>query len=196
MRESGPLLLVWKLIRKWLNVAVIPFIPLNCLRVFLYRRLGFKIGKHVFIGMRCYMDDMHPSRTVIEDNVTVSYSVVFAAHGLGMVDGDPRIILRRGAYIGTTATILAGADVGRWAIVGAASLVNKAIPPFTVAYGAPAQVMRTEPLQGTTHYKMYMREKDAAGENPEGRTSDDSRHSGSPPEEPQKEPPAQAPSHD
>ena len=196
MRENNLPSLVWKLIRKWLNVAVIPVIPLNGLRVCLYRCLGFKIGKKVFIGMRCYMDDMHPSRTVIEDNVTVSYSVVFAAHGPGMIHEAPRIILRQGAYIGTRATILGGADVGRWAMVGAASLVNKAIPPFTVAYGVPAKVMRTVPLPDTTHYEMYMREQGMDAENSGGGTSDDEGCSGTAPEEPQKEPPAGAPPHD
>jgi len=196
MRENTLPSLVWKLIRKWLNGAIIPFIPLNCLRVFLYRRLGFKIGRNVFIGMRCYMDDMHPSRTVIEDNATVSYSVVFAAHGPGISLEAPNIILRQGAYIGTRATILGGADVGRWAMIGAASLVNKAIPPFTVACGVPAKVTRTAPLPGTTHYEMYMREKDTCAEKPEDRTSVDGSHAGCAPEELEKEPPAQGPLHD
>src|SRR5690349_8119360 len=46
-------LILWKPIRKFLNVVLIPNIPFAALRIALYRLLGFKIGKRVFIGMKC-----------------------------------------------------------------------------------------------------------------------------------------------
>ena len=50
---------VWKIIvkhiRKYFNVVVIPNIPFANLRVFMYRCCGYKIGKNVFIGMKCYL---------------------------------------------------------------------------------------------------------------------------------------------
>lgn len=75
-------LLFWKPIRKYLNVAVIPDIPFNTLRICLYRVIGFKIGKNCFIGMKCYLDDIEPEKTQISNNVTISYGVYFSIHGI------------------------------------------------------------------------------------------------------------------
>ena len=47
-----------KPIRKWLTNSVASNCPFNTIRIFLYKFCGFKIGKHVFIGMHSYMDDM------------------------------------------------------------------------------------------------------------------------------------------
>lgn len=154
LRQSGPLLLVWKLARKFLNVVVIPTLPLNCMRIWGYRLVGIRIGKKVFIGMRCYLDDMHPSRVMIEDNVTVSYCVVFAAHGPGVAGKD--IILRKGCYIGTHATLLGGTDVGSYAMVGAGAVVAKPIPPFCVAAGVPVRVIKETPLPDTSQHRAYV----------------------------------------
>jgi len=48
-------LILWKPIRKFMNVVIIPNIPFNVIRILGYRLLGFEIGKRVFIGMKCYM---------------------------------------------------------------------------------------------------------------------------------------------
>ena len=77
-------LIVWKPIRKYINVVLIPNVPFSNLRIILYRYLvGYKIGKNVFIGMKCYLDDLEPQNTKIEDNVTISYGCYFALHGIG-----------------------------------------------------------------------------------------------------------------
>jgi acetyltransferase-like isoleucine patch superfamily enzyme len=75
--------ILWKPFRKFINVVIIPNVPFSNLRVLLYRLIGFQIGKNVFIGMKCYMDDMDPSKTIIEDDVTISYGCYFACHGKG-----------------------------------------------------------------------------------------------------------------
>jgi carbonic anhydrase/acetyltransferase-like protein (isoleucine patch superfamily) len=50
----------------------------------------------------------------------------------------------RGTLIGMGAIVLNGADIGEYALVGAGSLVteNKTIPPYTLAMGSPARVVR------------------------------------------------------
>jgi len=162
LRHLSLAMAVWKPVRKYLNVSVIPLIPFNCLRILGYRLIGYRIGKRVFIGMRCYMDDFAPSRTTIEDNVTISYAVVFATHGVGVQDRE--IILRRGCYIGTHATVLGGADVGRWATVAAGALVNKPVPPFAVVAGVPARVLSETPPAGTRFEREYRLETEGRGE--------------------------------
>ncbi len=48
-----------------------------------------------------------------------------------------------GAWMGTRVTILDGVRIGRGAVIGACSMVNKDIPSFGVAVGTPAKVVRT-----------------------------------------------------
>jgi len=134
--------IVWKPIRKYLNVVVIPNVPFSSLRVSLYRLIGFKIGKNVFIGMKCYMDDVAIDKTVIEDNVVISYGCYFACHGKGQ--GHMPIVIERGAYLGMRCNVLSGKEgitIGKESIVGAGSLINKNIPNNSRAVGVPIQIL-------------------------------------------------------
>ena len=47
--------------------------------------------------------------------------------------------IRKGASIGANATILAGIEIGEYAMIGAGSVVTTNIDPFTLAYGNPAR---------------------------------------------------------
>jgi len=138
-------LIIWKPIRKFINVVFIPNIPFSTLRIFFYRYLvGYKIGENVFIGMKCYLDDLEPKNTIIEDNVTISYGCYFALHGIGQ--SHTHIHIKKGAYIGMRATIISGAEgicIGENSIIGAASLVNKSLPDNITAVGVPASILKS-----------------------------------------------------
>lgn len=136
-------LIIWKPIRKWLNVVLIPNVVSTRLRVALYRLIGFKIGRNVFIGMKCYLDDVDPAMTTIEDNATISYGTYFAVHGPDQ-DHTP-IRIKENAYVGMRCTILSGKSgivIGRNAIIGAGSLVNKSVPDDAVAAGCPIRIVK------------------------------------------------------
>ena len=130
---------VWHSIRKFICQNIAPNCVTNFMRISLYRLCGFKIGKNVFIGMKCYLDDVFPKNIVIEDNVTISYGVYFAFHGRNQTHHT--IILRHNAYIGFRSSILARQDIeiGHNSVIGAMSLVNKSIPPNTTASGVPCK---------------------------------------------------------
>jgi acetyltransferase-like isoleucine patch superfamily enzyme len=51
-------------------------------------------------------------------------------------------LIRKGASVGSSVTILAGVTVGEKAIVGAGSVVTKDVPPGTIVVGNPAKVLR------------------------------------------------------
>ena len=133
--------ILWKPIRKYLNVVIIPNVPFTNLRVAMYRWVGFNIGKNVFIGMKCYLDDVAIKELTIEDNVTISYGCYFASHGKNQ--GHMPIVIKKGTYIGMRCNILAGKEgivLGENSIIGAGSLVNKTIPPNVTAMGVPVKV--------------------------------------------------------
>lgn len=151
-------LILWKPMRKWLNVVLIPNIASTRLRVMLYRMVGFRIGKGVFIGMKCYLDDVDPAKTIIEDDVVISYGTYFAVHGPGQ-EHTP-IVIKEGAYIGMRCTIVSGREgitIGRHAVIGAASLVNVSVPDHATAAGCPIRIVKT----GTSDSA-----NDASGEGP------------------------------
>lgn len=133
---------VWHLIRKFICQNIAPNCVTNFMRVNLYRLCGFKIGKDVFIGMKCYFDDVFPENLIIEDNVGISYGVYFSCHG--RKQNAHTITIRKNAHIGFHAGILARQDIeiGELCMIGAMSLVNKSIPADTTAVGVPCKVVK------------------------------------------------------
>jgi acetyltransferase-like isoleucine patch superfamily enzyme len=123
-------------------VVIIPNTPFTSLRVAMYRWIGFDIGKNVFIGMKCYLDDVAVEKLTIEDNVTISYGCYFACHGKGQ--GHMPIVIKNGAYLGMRCNILAGKEgieIGENSIIGAGSLVNKNIPANAKVAGVPFKII-------------------------------------------------------
>lgn len=136
------LLILWKPIRKYLNVVIIPNTPFTALRVAMYRWIGFKIGKNVFIGMKCYLDDVAVDKIIIDDNAVISYGCYFACHGKGQM--HTKVHIEEGAYIGMRCNILSGKKgitIGKNAIIGAGSLIHKNIPSGTTAIGMPVEII-------------------------------------------------------
>jgi len=91
-------------------------------------------------------------RIVIDDYAFVSHEVVIAdtfaavpprAENVPDEPGEPTVsvIIRRNAWVGTRAVLLAGADIGEGAIVGAAAVVDFAVPAYAIVAGNPARVV-------------------------------------------------------
>jgi acetyltransferase-like isoleucine patch superfamily enzyme len=109
---------------------------------------------HLQIGSDCYFGrdvffDLK-DRIVIEDQVTVSMRVSFITHtdvGKSPLSAQfpashAPVVIHRGAYIGSGATILQDVDIGELAVIGAGALVNRSVAPHTVVAGVPAKVIR------------------------------------------------------
>lgn len=144
-----------KPIRKFVAQVITPNCPFNCVRILLYRLCGFKIGKHVFIGMRCYLDDMCYYLMSIGNNCTISYGVYFACHGRNQ--GHYPIVIEDGVYIGMSARIISknvngtlekGVTIHKNAVIGACALVNKDIPENTTAMGVPCKIVENALTKG------------------------------------------------
>lgn len=132
-----------------MSAKIIPHMVLNGWRIFFYRLCGYNIGKNVFIGMRCYLDDLEPKMLTIEDNVTISYGVFMACHGKRQ-EHMP-ITIKEGAYIGMRSSIISknswgggtiGITIGKNAVVGACTLVNRDVPDGATAVGVPCRILK------------------------------------------------------
>lgn len=141
------LTIIGKPIRKFAAQVIAPNCPFNCIRILLYRLCGFKIGKHTFIGMKCYLDDMCYDLLKIGNNVTISYGVYFACHGKGQ--GHLPIVIEDEAYIGMRASVISknadhsaeGVHINKQAVIGACTLVNRDIPEGATAVGIPCRII-------------------------------------------------------
>src|SRR5580692_9063095 len=103
-----------------------------------------KISSHTFI---C-------EGVTIEDNVFIGHGVMFindsypratAADGKLQTEADwkvERTVVKKGASIGSGATILSNISIGENAIVGAGSVVTKDVPPNCIVAGNPAKLLR------------------------------------------------------
>ncbi|MFA5010580.1 MAG: acyltransferase [Ignavibacteria bacterium] len=56
---------------------------------------------------------------------------------------EGKVIIKDGAHIGIGAIIMPGVTIGEGAIVGANAVVNKDVPPYSLAVGVPAKVIKT-----------------------------------------------------
>ena len=52
-----------------------------------------------------------------------------------------RVIIKNNAYIGVNSIILPGVSIGEYSLIGAGSLVNKNVPPYSIAVGNPAKII-------------------------------------------------------
>jgi acetyltransferase-like isoleucine patch superfamily enzyme len=82
----------------------------------------------------------------IEDKVMIAANVQLISNNHDPYEREVLtcrpIKIKYGAWVGAGATILPGVTVGKYAIVGANSVVNKDIPDYAVAVGSPAKVIK------------------------------------------------------
>ena len=111
---------------------------------------GSKIGKSCKISSHTFICE----GVTIEDGVFVGHNVTFindifpratADDGKLQTEDDwtcvPTIV-KKGASIGSSVTLLCGITVGDNAIVGAGSVVTRDVPADTVVAGNPAKILR------------------------------------------------------
>jgi acetyltransferase-like isoleucine patch superfamily enzyme len=116
-----------------------------------------EIQKNAKVGKRCKISS-HTficEGVTIEDNVFIGHSVTFindsyprstTAGGGLQTEADWKVektVVKKGASIGSGATILSNISIGENAIVGAGSVVTKNVPPNTIVIGNPARLLRS-----------------------------------------------------
>lgn len=97
-------------------------------------RVTVKSGVQLWDGLR------------VEDDVFIGPNVTFTndpfPRSKQYPSSFPLTIVKTGASIGGGATILPGLMIGRYAMVGAGSVVTKSVPDGAVVLGNPARIVR------------------------------------------------------
>ena len=116
-----------------------------------------EIQKNASVGKRCKISS-HTficEGVTIEDNVFIGHGVMFindsypratSASGALQTQADwtmEKTVVKKGASIGTGATILAKLCIGENAIIGAGAVVTRDVPPNTIVAGNPAKILRS-----------------------------------------------------
>ncbi|PYP92399.1 MAG: N-acetyltransferase [Candidatus Angelobacter sp. Gp1-AA117] len=109
-----------------------------------------RIGRNVKVSSHTFICE----GVVIEDDVFIGHNVSFindkyprATDGNGKPQSEANwavvpTLVKRGASIGTSATILCGVTIGENAIVGAGSVVTHDVPDGAIVAGNPARTIR------------------------------------------------------
>jgi acetyltransferase-like isoleucine patch superfamily enzyme len=108
-----------------------------------------RIGNNVKVSSHTFICE----GVTIEDDVFIGHNVSFindkypraTSNGKLQTEADWQVVptlVKRGASIGTSATILCGVTIGANAIVGAGSVVTRDVPDNAIVAGNPARLLK------------------------------------------------------
>ena len=112
---------------------------------------AISIGSGTSIAGSCVISAVRQVR--IEDSVLFAKNVYVSDHKhkytdpdlpviVQGIDGVGPVLIRKGAWLGQNVVVCPGVTVGRGAVIGANSLVNKDVPDFCLAAGSPVEIIR------------------------------------------------------
>lgn len=129
--------------------------PDNRTRKIFFRETGVYIGSDTNITPGLIVNDGYSglcrigSRVAIATNVTI---VVDSNPNNSLISNETYVktnlietkpvVIEDDVWLGTNVVVLPGVTIGRGAVIGAGAVVTQDIPPFSVAVGVPARVIR------------------------------------------------------
>lgn len=109
------------------------------------------IGDNTWIGQNCFLHSAGNIRIGHNVGIAPHVKILTSRHkeqgiDLPILFSDldlAEVIIEDDCDIGIGSTILPGVSIGRGVQIGAGAVVTKSIPEFSVAFGVPAQVIRS-----------------------------------------------------
>lgn len=147
-RGINPIVFIFRKMRNHLFQTLAYNCPVNSWRVWLHSKRGVHIGKHVMLGMHCILDNAYPEYIYIEDyaalagnNYIIAHSNPYQHFSKILESYVAPVVIREGAWIGVSSTLLAGSEIGEYSIVTAGSVVTGKMPDCCFLRGNPAKVI-------------------------------------------------------
>ena len=118
-------------------------LPWSALKVWLYRRMGARIGKGVYIAPGVFLDAFYPQLIELEDGcflgigcriLTHEYTATFFRVGQARVG--------KGSVVGAWSTIRCGVTLGQRVTTGLGSVVVRGVPDGLTVGGVPARPLK------------------------------------------------------
>lgn len=109
--------------------------PLNGLRILFHRMRGVHIGKGVYIGRYCFLDNMHPEYIYIYDGASINAQCMILTHfnpyetwkGIFKAEVKP-VVIKANAIVAVRCTIMPGVTIGEHAVVSSGMTLEKSVP--------------------------------------------------------------------
>ncbi len=141
--------------RRMICLTLANLCPFVSGRLALYRWMGIRIGRDVFIGYHVEFDTNYSELIEIGDHVTISHRCIIASHMATSVKTPLQALYPHkaaavkicdGAWLCVGAIVLPGVTIGENALVAAGAVVSRDVPPNTLVAGVPARPLKTFPL--------------------------------------------------
>jgi len=106
-----------------------------------------EITRNVIIGKNCIIES-HSflcDSVILEDEVFIGHGAMFTNDLYPMVGTHVeylKTIVKKGASIGTNATIIAGVTIGKYSVIGAGAVVTKDVECYSIYAGNPAKKLK------------------------------------------------------
>lgn len=140
----------------WIRILtiLIPFTFPSQITTFLHRLRGVKIGKGCRINRTVQIDDSYPNLVNIGNHVWITAGTIILCHQrdltnykIGMNAEEcpfkmAGVVIKDFVHISAGAIILPGVTIEEGAFIGAGAVVTKDIPPYSLAVGVPARVIK------------------------------------------------------